>query len=177
MIRVIAWLGNRERQLFFWINHRLHHRSMNILLYTLTHLGGATFTISFTLLLALLAPSPWNMVGWQCFAALAVSHLPVALIKKWYPRVRPHLALPNIRTFRKPLVDHSFPSGHTTAIFSVVVPLMIANPALSWGLLPIAFIVALSRMYLGLHYPSDCLAGALIGTSAAVCAVALWPWP
>ena len=173
--RFIAWLAQRERQLFFWINHRLNNRFMNVFLYTLTHLGGATFTISFTVLLGLLAPSPWNTVGWQALTALAISHLPVALIKKLYPRIRPHLALPDIRTFRKPLVDHSFPSGHTTAIFSITVPIMLAFPALTWILLPLALIVALSRMYLGLHYPSDCLVGALLGTVSAVGTVMLWP--
>ncbi|MCG7409921.1 phosphatase PAP2 family protein [Paenibacillus sp. ACRRX] len=174
MTRVIAWLGHRERQLFFWINHRLHHRFLNIILYTLTHLGGATFTITFSVLLALFAPHPWDTVGWQCLVALTVSHIPVALIKKIYPRIRPHLALPNIRTFKKPLIDHSFPSGHTTAIFSIVVPCIMMVPMLAWLLLPITGIVALSRMYLGLHYPSDCLVGALLGTSAAVGTVMLW---
>lgn len=175
MTRFITWLGSRERQLFTWINHRLNNRFMNIALYNLTHLGGATFTISFTALLAILAPSPWNIVGWQALAALAISHIPVALIKKFYPRIRPHLAMPNIRTFKKPLVDHSFPSGHTTAIFSVTVTLMLANPLLTWVLMPVALIVALSRMYLGLHYPSDCLVGALLGTVSAIASVSLWP--
>lgn len=173
--RLIAWLIQRERSIFFWINQRLNNRFMNVILYTLTHLGGATFTISFTVLVGLLAPAPWSSVGWQALAALALSHIPVAIIKKLYPRIRPHLALPNIRTFKKPLIDHSFPSGHTTAIFSVTVPFMMFMPALIWILLPTALIVALSRMYLGLHYPSDCLVGALLGTASAVGAVLLWP--
>lgn len=173
--RLIAWLIQRERRIFFWINQRLNNRMMNVILYTLTHLGGATFTISFTALLSLFAPTPWNTVGRQALVSLAVSHIPVVIIKKLYPRIRPHLALPNIRTFRKPLVDHSFPSGHTTAIFSITVPVMMFMPILTWILLPIALIVAFSRMYLGLHYPSDCLAGALLGTLSAVCTVWLWP--
>lgn len=174
MTRMIHWLGKRERQLFFWINHKLHHRFVSIVLYTLTHLGGATFTITFSLALALLLPAPWDTIGWQCLVALAISHIPVAIIKKVYPRIRPHLAIPNTRTYRKPLVDHSFPSGHTTAIFSLVVPIIMHFSMLAWILLPIAGIVALSRMYLGLHYPSDCLVGAVIGTSAAVGTVMFW---
>ncbi|UHA72243.1 phosphatase PAP2 family protein [Paenibacillus sp. 481] len=174
MTRVIAWLGHQERQLFVWINHRMHHRKLNLVLYPITHLGGATFTITFTLMLALFAPAPWETIGWQCLIALSLSHVPVAVIKRLYPRIRPHLALPNIYTFRKPLMDHSFPSGHTTAVCSVAVPLMIANPVLIWLLLPVTSIVAVSRMYLGLHYPSDCLAGAFIGAGTAVSIVALW---
>ncbi|GJM80520.1 hypothetical protein HMSSN139_30160 [Paenibacillus sp. HMSSN-139] len=82
--------------------------------------------------------------------------------------------MPGTNTFRNPLTDHSFPSGHTTAIFSVTVPFMAAAPGLILVLLPVALLVAVSRIYLGLHYPSDTLAGAVIGSSVALGTVALW---
>lgn len=107
--------------------------------------------------------------------SLAVSHIPVAIAKKTYPRLRPYLALPDTHTFRNPLKDHSFPSGHTTAIFSVTVPFMILFPLLILMLLPVALTVALSRIYLGLHYPTDVVAGGVIGTLTALGTVALWP--
>ncbi len=106
--------------------------------------------------------------------ALAVSHLPVAVAKKLYPRMRPYLALPGTNTFRNPLKDHSFPSGHTTAIFASTVPYMVAFPTLTVILLPLACIVGFSRIYLGLHYPSDVFAGLVIGSSVAAGTIALW---
>jgi membrane-associated phospholipid phosphatase len=111
----------------------------------------------------------------QAGVALALSHIPVAVSKKTWPRQRPYLTLPGTNTFRNPLTDHSFPSGHTTAVFSLVTPFVAACPVLAWVLVPVALSVAVSRMYLGLHYPSDCLAGATIGTAVAAGTVALWP--
>ena len=174
MTRLFRKLQQLDRQLFVGINGRLHRSFLNFWLYHLTHLGGAWFTILSSLLIWLAAPQPWSKIGLQSCAALAISHLPVALVKKTYPRLRPYLTLPGTNTFRNPLTDHSFPSGHTTAIFSVTVPFMAAAPGLILVLLPVALLVAVSRIYLGLHYPSDTLAGAVIGSSVALGTVALW---
>jgi undecaprenyl-diphosphatase len=175
MDRLVIKLLTLEHRLFKWINGRLHNRFLNFWLYYLTHLGGATFTIASTLLIWLLAPSPWAETGAKALVALAASHIPVAIAKKLYPRVRPYITLPDTNTFRNPLTDHSFPSGHTTAIFSVTVPFMAETPILTFILAPIGFIVGISRIYLGLHYPSDVIAGAILGSAAAAGTVALWP--
>jgi undecaprenyl-diphosphatase len=82
--------------------------------------------------------------------------------------------LPQTKIGKNPLTDHSFPSGHTTAIFAITVPIIMAMPVLSIGLIPLAVIVGISRIYNGLHYPSDCLAGSLIGTITALGTVAFW---
>jgi undecaprenyl-diphosphatase len=163
-----------ERRLFQWINGRMHNRFLNFWLYYLTHLGGATIAIGTNVLIWAFFPQPWRTTAVQALASLAISHLPVAVAKKLYPRRRPYLALPDTRTFRNPLKDHSFPSGHTTAIFAWLVPYMAAFPALSAVLLPLGCIVGFSRMYLGLHYPSDVVAGAVIGTGVAAGTLALW---
>jgi len=174
MSRLFVKFQEYDRNVFMWINGRLHNRFMNFWLYYFTHLGGATASIAVSLLIWLLAPAPWSTTGLQACIALAVSHIPVAIAKKLYPRIRPYLALPDAITFRNPLTDHSFPSGHTTAIFSVTVPFMAMDFILLCALLPVALIVGFSRIYLGLHYPSDVLAGATIGTLVALATVALW---
>ncbi|NUU59308.1 phosphatase PAP2 family protein [Paenibacillus agri] len=163
-----------ERRLFQWINGRMHNRFLNFWLYHLTHLGGATIAIGTNLLIWAFSPQPWRTTAFQALVSLAVSHVPVAIAKKLYPRRRPYLALPGTRTFRNPLKDHSFPSGHTTAIFAWLIPYMAAFPPLAFVLLPLGCIVGFSRMYLGLHYPSDVLAGAVIGTGVAAGTIAFW---
>lgn len=163
-----------EQRIFLFINGRLHNPFLNFWLVYLTHLGGATSTIGLNILIWALCPQPWRTTGLQALIALAVSHIPVAVAKKLYPRLRPYLALPDIHTFRNPLKDHSFPSGHTTAIFASTVPYMIAYPVLTAVLLPLACTVGFSRIYLGLHYPSDVMAGAVIGSGVAAGTLALW---
>lgn len=174
MTRIIQKLISLDQQIFMGINGRLHRSSLNFWFNYLTHLGGARFTILFSLLMWYFAPQPWSRTGLQAGVALALSHIPVAIAKKTYPRLRPYLTLPGTKTFRNPLTDHSFPSGHTTAIFSITVPFMMTQPLLAIILAPLALLVAVSRMYLGLHYPSDCLAGATIGSTVAFATVALW---
>lgn len=172
MSRVVSWLQSSEQRMFSFINQRIQHNLLDRILGTITHLGGATLTISLSILLWYFGSTGWSITGLECLVALTISHIPVAIIKRKYPRLRPYLVFPETNTCKNPLTDHSFPSGHTTAIFSVMVPLISFMPILSIFLLPLAFIVGVSRVYLGLHYPSDVIAGAFIGTIAAIFSVA-----
>ncbi|WP_135555356.1 phosphatase PAP2 family protein [Paenibacillus cymbidii] len=171
MNRVAQWLQQQETGLFLRLNRRSRSAALDRLLGWITHAGGATATIAAATAM-LLAPGQWRVAALQSLAALAASHVPVAILKRKYPRLRPYLVLPQAITCANPLRDHSFPSGHTTAIFSVCVPFVMTAPALGVALLPLAATVAYSRIYLGLHFPSDCAAGALIGTAAAAAAAA-----
>jgi len=78
-------------------------------------------------------------------------------------RPRPFNVYPAIKCVGKTLDQFSFPSGHTmhAAAFSIVV--LAYYPGLFWLVVPFAALVALSRPILGLHYPSDVLAGAALG--------------
>lgn len=174
MSKVVHWLTNREQHLFYWINRRFRHSFLDSLFSTATHLGGAALTISIVLSVSLLGHGEWRTAGIQGCIALVSSHIPVAVMKRTYPRLRPYLVFPDTNTCKNPLKDHSFPSGHTTAIFSIVVPFICLNPSLGFVLLPLAFIVGLSRIYLGLHYPSDCLAGSFIGSASSLASVAFF---
>jgi undecaprenyl-diphosphatase len=61
--------------------------------------------------------------------------------------------------------DHfSFPSGHTMTAFAVAIPMSLFYPTLTIGLLFCALSIAISRILLGMHFLSDVVAGALIGT-------------
>jgi undecaprenyl-diphosphatase len=171
---VVDWFRGLEHRMFYWVNRSISHSVLDQILNKVTHLGGATFTVAFTLIMALVAPGSWKTVGLQSLIALVISHLPVALIKRSFPRRRPYLSLPLANVCAKPLEDPSFPSGHTTAIFSVIVPFIVAMPMLSFILIPLGVIVGMSRVYLGLHYPSDCAAGCTIGIVSAVLTIAVF---
>ncbi|OCA83236.1 phosphoesterase [Bacillus sp. FJAT-27225] len=159
-----------ECQLFYSINRHFENKALNKWIQLITHFGGASFTIGTVLFLLFFTTGQATTAAIASAWALFLSHLPVFLIKKLFPRRRPYLALERALIPENPLKDHSFPSGHTTAIFSVVTPLSIQFPILSFALVPLASLVGLSRIFLGLHYPSDVLAGALLGLSTgAIC--------
>jgi undecaprenyl-diphosphatase len=144
----------------------MQHRLLDTYFHQITHAGGATFSILAVILLGLFMPYELKPYAFASMFSLLISHIPVALAKKCYPRKRPYMALPGTRTGKNPLQDHSFPSGHTTAVFSVITPIVAAFPATGFFLLPLAASVGMSRMYLGLHYPTDVLAGFVLGTSS-----------
>jgi undecaprenyl-diphosphatase len=67
----------------------------------------------------------------------------------------------------------SFPSGHATTAFAAAVALSLLVPRWRWWALPLAAVVAYSRVYLGVHYWSDIVAGAVIGAAVAWWVVAV----
>jgi len=168
MMRFYDRLHEWEGPLFLYVNIRWNRRVCNLLFSFLSLLGGATFSLGISLIAGLFMPQPWSAAGWQALAAVALSHLPVAVAKRSMPRLRPYQVYPQAKTGRRPLQDPSFPSGHTTAAFAMLTPWMIALPSAFPLLLLVGIGVALSRIYFGLHYPSDTAAGALLGSSTAL---------
>ncbi|WP_163102219.1 phosphatase PAP2 family protein [Peribacillus alkalitolerans] len=153
-----------ECRILHGLNRHFDQKHLNLFFRNITHAGGATYTIATVLTLIFLLPSELKMIAVSSALALISSHLPVHLAKKMYPRKRPYLIIEKTKFPSNPLQDHSFPSGHTTAIFSVIIPFIIYMPILSIVLLPLGFSVGLSRIYLGLHYPSDVLVGLIVGS-------------
>lgn len=102
------------------------------------------------------------------FTAL-VGLLIYKITKHWSERERPYVShAGEVACAMPPLDRYSFPSGHTLHAVSFTLVLCSYFPQMLWVLLPFTILVALSRMILGLHYPSDVLAGALIGGALAL---------
>jgi len=99
------------------------------------------------------------------------------LLKRWTRRPRPFAADLGIRAWVAPLDEFSFPSGHTLHAVAFSVVAVAHVPWVAWLVLPFTACVAVSRVVLGLHYPSDVLAATMIGSALA--GLSLWvvsPW-
>ncbi len=89
------------------------------------------------------------------------------LVKRAAARPRPYVASPEITLLAAPLDRYAFPSGHTMHAVAFTWIASAAHPELAWLLVPFTLLVAASRVVLGLHYPSDVFAGAVLGGGLA----------
>jgi undecaprenyl-diphosphatase len=96
-----------------------------------------------------------------------------SLLKRLFVRERPFITHSAINLVGAPLDRYSFPSGHTLHAVSFTWQACAHFPELAWVLVPLAGLIAGSRVVLGLHYPSDVLAGAAIGAALAQLGLAL----
>jgi undecaprenyl-diphosphatase len=100
--------------------------------------------------------------------------LPLYLaLKNLIKRDRPNVALAHITAFITPSDKFSFPSGHSAAAFLMAVITAHYIPALSPLCFYCASLIAISRVLLGVHYPSDILAGACLGGLSAMASITL----
>ena len=88
-------------------------------------------------------------------------------LKRLFVRERPFITHTAIDQAAAPLDRYSFPSGHTLHAVSFAWQASAHFPELAWVLVPLAALIGASRVVLGLHYPSDVLAGAAIGGALA----------
>ena len=89
-------------------------------------------------------------------------------MKQWFERDRPPVADPDPATLVDLPGTYSFPSGHAAVSFACATVLALAVPRLRWPLYALAALIAFSRVYVGVHFPFDVLAGAVIGVAIAI---------
>lgn len=149
------------------VNHTSQYRMVRDCFRLVSRLGDGIFW--YGLMLAILVLE--NSRGVLPVLHMALTGVCGTLLYKWLKaktlRPRPYQVRQEINMAAMPLDKFSFPSGHTlhAVLFSVIV--LNYYPQLSVILLPFTLMVALSRVVLGLHYPSDVIAGSFIGAAVA----------
>ncbi len=152
---------DKDVQIFYYLNKRIRNRLFDILLSYITHLGGIYFNLTLIIFLLVLQPAENPFIGVELALVQISSQIFVHTVKRLINRKRPYLNLEDIQIINEPLENYSFPSGHTTASFSTAYLLSLCIPHFSLLFFSLAVLVAVSRIYLGLHYPSDILMGIL----------------
>ena len=122
----------------------------------------------------------WHRLRIVPFAALAAACVWSAdvltlLLKAVVERPRPFRALPQVDPLLHGTLGASFPSGHAATSFAGATFLALAAPRLAPALFALAAAVAYSRVYVGVHYPLDVVAGAVLGAAVTLVFRALGP--
>jgi undecaprenyl-diphosphatase len=126
-----------------------------------------------TIALWLLA-RPYGLTRWKQATVAALLSASVALlanqaIAQLWDRPRPFAAHPlTTHLFAAASSDPSFPSDHAAAAFAIAVAVLVFSRRAGAAFLAAATLIAVSRVVVGLHYPSDVIAGAAVGTAAAL---------
>ncbi|MEE4378559.1 MAG: phosphatase PAP2 family protein [Candidatus Competibacteraceae bacterium] len=158
-----------ERELIWCVRfNRVSHKQGPAQLFAVvSRLGDGVFWYTLMIALPLAQGTAALPVVGRMLAAGGLCLLVYKWLKGSTIRRRPCDCNGSILATVAPLDQYSFPSGHTlhAVAFSVVV--VFYYPQLTWLVVPFTVLVALSRLVLGLHYPSDVLAGALLGACLA----------
>lgn len=120
----------------------------------------------------LLCTKKYRKTGTAMAVALLLGYLTANLVlKNLVMRVRPYEAVAGLQSLIGPMRDSSFPSGHTTSSIAAGIVMLKGTPRyLGVPFFVLAVLIAASRLYLGVHYPTDVLAGVVIGLLAAFAA-------
>jgi undecaprenyl-diphosphatase len=171
-----AWhrWAERERSCSQWLHRASDNRSAVGLLTAVSRLSNGMIWYAAILVL------PWVTSPEGTACALRMTLLGLVnlalykVFKRHFARPRPFVECPGIRECTPSLDEYSFPSGHVLHAVGFSVILCAYFPGLSWILWPFGLLVALSRVVLGLHYPSDVVVGAAMGWLTATSILVLF---
>lgn len=148
-----------------------HTPFLNRLMVLITATGDNGI-IWFALTVPFLLLNQWRLTGFTMLSAMGIATLSGELtIKHIVKRIRPcNKAYEEYLLIENP-PHYSFPSGHTTASFAVAAVIANMCPSLAAAVMIYASLIAFSRLYLLVHYPTDVLAGMVIGTVCGFIAI------
>jgi undecaprenyl-diphosphatase len=163
----VAWV---DQMLFHLINETWTNPLLDLLMPALSWIGklGAVW-IALLGAVAAVGKKAGRKVALAGLAALAIGFVLSTLIKDITMRPRPFVVLDHVRLLSTAPRSYAFPSGHTTSAFAASSAAVIAAkrllgrvPVWGWGMLALAAAISYSRLYVGVHWPTDVAAGVVL---------------
>lgn len=171
MDALIARIVEIDISILAFIADNLKAPALDVIMRVITYFGeGGIFWIVVSLI-CMAFPKTRKMGFTMALAMVFGIIIGNGIIKNVVARPRPY-TLEQFADLRgvAPLSDWSFPSGHTLASFEAAVSIFCYRKGIGVAAIALAVCVAISRLYLMVHFPSDVIVGALLGILFAICA-------
>ncbi len=169
MDALFTWDSN----VLLWIQENIRNSILTPIFLFITKLGdGGIIWIAFSLLFLILPK--YRKVGYSCVTSMIMTFIVVNLfLKNIVARTRPYEVIEGLNRLVPAQSDFSFPSGHSAHAFAVgVVILIMMKKRIGVPIFFLAITMALSRLYIGVHYPTDVMCGIAVGTLMAL--ISIW---
>ena len=167
--------GSAERRLCLAMNRWGARHALRRFFGVISRLGDGVFWYALMAVLATFGGTRGIVAALHMALTGIVAATMYKGLKRWTRRPRPFRTHDAIIPYVAPLDEFSFPSGHTLHAVSFTLIALAYFPMLAPLLVPFTVLVMLSRIVLGLHYPSDVLAATVIGSVLG--AISLWLAP
>ena len=164
---MIKFLYDIDVAVFYFINHNLSNSFFDKFFPFITEVNH--WYVPYLILLIFLIVRGGSKGRFAAFYVLVMVALTdqfsSTLVKNTVKRIRPCNVLPDVNILASCTSSYSFPSSHAVNNFAVAIFFIMLYPKYKWELLITATLISISRVYCGVHYPSDILGGAIIGSA------------
>lgn len=163
-LKVLRRVNVFDNYVLYAIKKHMQNKYLDRLMLIATSMGnfGAIWIIKAVILIL---DEPYRIIGSIVILTLIISTIVgEGIVKHTIRRSRPCNYKDNINLLIAKPISYSFPSGHTLSSFAVAEVLSRYFSQYNLIFIGIAFLIALSRLYLYVHYPTDVIAGVIIGT-------------
>ncbi|WP_366927952.1 phosphatase PAP2 family protein [Clostridium sp.] len=161
------YINHRDINLLRIINNSWKCKFLDIIMPSMTYLGSFSFLFIFCTVAFLFDNTTLRTMAIKAMISITLSTGIGKILKVSVTRLRPFINIPNLNINKIGIDKYSFPSGHTTAAFSLAVIIALYFPMFGFITIPLAFCVGISRMYIGVHYPTDVIVGVFIGSTCS----------
>ena len=166
-MKLLDSLCHYDSRMLLWCTHSRHRKLMTSVAKSVSRTGDGYLQVLLPSLLVVLDPLHGSRFFLVVLVAFSVQ-LPIYwLLKNCLKRRRPPEVIPSFKSAITASDKFSFPSGHSSAAFLLANLTALFYGIIAWPLYIWASFVALSRVMLGVHFPSDILAGIALGTVLA----------
>ncbi|MBE5921377.1 MAG: phosphatase PAP2 family protein [Lachnospiraceae bacterium] len=174
---MLEFIQSIDGQLLLWIQEYIRVPVLNPLVVAITSLGNAGL-IWIALCMVFCLTKKYRRVGIAGLLSLLLCFLITnVVLKNAVARIRPYEVIDSLQILIAKPHDFSFPSGHTASSFAAAMALVFAGKKKEGiAAIILATAISFSRLYIGVHYPTDVICGALIGTMCAYIIYKIIPW-